>query len=197
MHRAYRGATWHPSGMPADPADDLSGSDGPRIETRRLVLVALPLDAARALIAGDHDRAGGILGAAIPEGWPDDALAGILPRHRDQLEAEPDTIGFGIWVIVRSGSRIVVGSSGFHGPPDRGEVELGYGIHPDHRNAGYATEAAVALAGWALGHDGVTRVIAECEEENTASIRVLEKAGFRREHVRAGTIRWTTFTNGV
>jgi RimJ/RimL family protein N-acetyltransferase len=170
--------------------------EGPRIETERLVLMALPLEAARALVAGDRDRAGGILGAAIPEGWPDDALAGILPRHRDQLEGEPATIAFGIWVIARSDPRIVVGSSGFHGPPDRGEVELGYGIHPDHRNAGYATEAAVALAGMALDRTGVTRVIAECEEDNAASIRVLEKAGFRREHVRAGTIRWTTLQTG-
>jgi ribosomal-protein-alanine N-acetyltransferase len=177
------GLPWHPSPMPADP-------DGLRIETARLTLIALPLDAARALIAGDRDRAARILGAAIPEGWPDEALVGILPRDCERLAQEPEPTGFGIWVVIRTEPGIVVGSSGFHGPPDRGEIELGYGIHPDHRNAGYATEAAIALAGWALGHEGVTHVIAECDEDNAASIRVLEKAGLRREHVRAGTIRW-------
>jgi RimJ/RimL family protein N-acetyltransferase len=165
---------------------------GPRIRTRRLTLVALPLEAARALAAGDLARAAGVLGATFPEGWPDEALVGILPRDCERLAQEPEPTGFGIWVVIRTDPGIVAGSSGFHGPPDRGEIELGYGIHPDHRNAGYATEAAVALVGWALGGERVTHVIAECDEDNAASIRVLEKAGFRREHVRAGTIRWTT-----
>jgi RimJ/RimL family protein N-acetyltransferase len=163
---------------------------GPRIETERLTLLALPLEAARALIAGDRDRAAGILGATLPAGWPDDALLGILPRYRDQVEAGEGAPGQGIWVVALTDPRVVVGSSGFHGPPHRGEVELGYGVDPGHRNAGYATEAAVALVGWAWRSPGVTGVIAECEEENAASIRVLEKAGMRREHVRAGTIRW-------
>jgi RimJ/RimL family protein N-acetyltransferase len=164
--------------------------DGPRIETERLTLIAPALEAARALAAGDAVRTAGVLGAVLPDGWPDEELAGILPDYRDRLAAGPGTIGFGVWVVARTDPRIVVGSAGFIAPPDRGEVELGYGIHPDHRNAGYATEAAVALVGWALGRDGVTRVIAECDEDNAASIRVLEKAGMRRVHVRAGTIRW-------
>jgi RimJ/RimL family protein N-acetyltransferase len=185
--------------MPPDPAaaDEhrhrIAGlRDGPRLETERLTLMALPLEAARALAAGDRGRAAGILGAALPDGWPDEELAGILPAYCDRLAAGPDTIGFGVWAVVRTDLRVVVGSAGFIGPPDRGEVELGYGVHPDHRNAGYATEAAIALVGWAIGRDGVTRVIAECDEHNPASIRVLEKAGLRRAHVRAGTIRWST-----
>ena len=163
---------------------------GLRIETERLTLIALPLAAVRALVAGDRDRAARMLGAVLPDGWPDEELAGILPAYSDRLAAAPDTIGFGVWAVARTDSRIVVGSAGFIAPPDRGEVELGYGIHPGHRNAGYATEAAVALVAWALGREGVARVIAECDEENAASVRVLEKAGMRREHVRAGTIRW-------
>ncbi len=166
--------------------------DGLRLVTERLTLIALPLEAARALAAGDRTRAAGVLGAALPDGWPDEELAGILPAYRDRLAADPETIGFGIWAVARTDPRVVVGSAGFSGPPDEGEVELGYGVHPAHRHAGCATEAAVALVGWALGREDVTRVIAECDEGNAASIRVLEKAGLRRAHVRAGTIRWST-----
>ena len=171
--------------------------DGLRIETGRLTLIAMPLEAVGALVAAHRTRAAGVLGAVLPDGWPDEELADILPACRDRLAAEPDTLGFGAWAVARTDPRIVVGSAGFIAPPDRGEVELGYGIHPDHRKAGYATEAAVALVGWALGRPGVTRVIAECDEDNAASIRVLEKAGMRRVHVRTGTIRWTTAPRGI
>jgi RimJ/RimL family protein N-acetyltransferase len=171
--------------------------DGLRLQTERLTLIAVPLEPARALAAGDRARAAGMLGAGLADGWPDEELADILPAYRDRLAVEPDTIGFGVWAVARTDPRIVVGSAGFIAPPDRGEVELGYGIQPDHRNAGYATEAAVALVEWALGRAGVSRVIAECDEANAASIRVLEKAGMRREHVRGGTIRWTIVPEGV
>lgn len=164
--------------------------DGLRIETERLTLIALPPEAACALVAGDRPRAAGILGAVLSEGWPDEELADIMPAYRDRVTAQPDKLGYGVWVVARTDPRIVVGSAGFIEPPERGEIELGYGIHRDRRNAGYATEAARALVRWGLDRDGVRRVIAECDEENAASIRVLEKVGMRRVHARAGTIRW-------
>jgi GNAT superfamily N-acetyltransferase len=166
--------------------------DGLRIETARLVVVAAPAVLVRALRDGDGDRAGGILGATIPAGWPDAELRDILPGQLSQLEAAPDSLGFGVWVIVAAAARTVVGSAGFIAPPDGREVELGYGLHPDHRGIGYATEAAGALVAWALGRPDVRTVIAECDDTNAASIRVLEKIGMRRVHARAGTIRWSS-----
>ncbi|HEY3764672.1 MAG TPA: GNAT family N-acetyltransferase [Gaiellales bacterium] len=171
--------------------------DGLRLETGRLILVAARAEPLRALRDGDVRRAGGILGAAVPDGWPDVELAEILPDQLERLEAEPATLGFGVWVIVAAKPRIVVGSAGFIAPPDDGEVELGYGVHPDHRGIGYATEAAKALVRWSLAQDGVRRVIAECDDDNGASIRVLEKAGMRRVHTRAGLIRWELTADGA
>ena len=53
--------------------------DGLRLETARLTLVAAAAELLRALCDGDAGRAEGLLGAALPGGWPDDELAGILP----------------------------------------------------------------------------------------------------------------------
>lgn len=43
------------------------------------------------------------------------------------------------------------------------------------------TEAVIAVTAWAFTDPYVERVWAVCDVENTASMRVLEKAGFQRE----------------
>jgi RimJ/RimL family protein N-acetyltransferase len=166
--------------------------DGLRLKTARLTLAAAPAELLRALCDGDAGRAEGLLGAALPGGWPDADLAGILPASLQRLSADPATLGYGVWVAIGRDPRMVVGSAGFIAPPDNGTIELGYGIHADHRGAGYATEVAAALVRWGLARDGVRRVTAECEQGNAASIRVLEKIGMRRLDTRGGVINWVS-----
>jgi len=60
-----------------------------------------------------------------------------------------------------------------------GSIELGYVIHPDYHNHGYATEALTAAIRDLFEH-GFTTVIAGAFEDNLASIRVMEKAGMSR-----------------
>ena len=60
-----------------------------------------------------------------------------------------------------------------------GAIELGYVIHPDHWNKGYAT-AALGLALRQLLDGGFREIITGAFSENTASIRVMEKAGMVR-----------------
>jgi RimJ/RimL family protein N-acetyltransferase len=167
-----------------------AASRAPRIETARLVLAAAPAAAARAMRDGDRTGMERLLVAAVPDGWPDEELAGILPAYLDRLAADPGELGYGVWVVTTREPPVIVGSAGFLGPPDGGAIELGYGIHPAYRNAGYATEAAGALVRWALGRDGVREVLAECEPRNAASIRVLEKVGMRRTGMRGDLIAW-------
>ena len=59
--------------------------------------------------------------------------------------------------------------------------EIGYIIHPDHQGHGYATEAGRALLRVAFDVLGWHRVVGHAEPRNTASTRVLEKLGMRRE----------------
>jgi RimJ/RimL family protein N-acetyltransferase len=58
-------------------------------------------------------------------------------------------------------------------------VEISYGIDPDHRGKGYATEAAEALVSYALGDPRVRVVRAHTSPEANASTRVLTKCGLR------------------
>ena len=61
------------------------------------------------------------------------------------------------------------------------EAELGWVIAPEHGGRGYATEAVAAIVDVCFRHLGLRRVIAGCFAENTASWRLMERIGMRRE----------------
>jgi len=61
------------------------------------------------------------------------------------------------------------------------QAEIGWTIHPEHGGRGYATEAARALAVHAFDTLGTHRLYARLDAENTASVRVCEHLGMRRE----------------
>ena len=74
---------------------------------------------------------------------------------------------------------MLVGTCGFKGPPTAdGTVEIGYGILPEFRRHGYATEATQGLITHAFAHPEVARVIAETFPDLFPSIGVLRKIGF-------------------
>lgn len=67
-------------------------------------------------------------------------------------------------------------------------IELGYVIHPDFQNRGYATEALSAAIG-DLFQKGFSEIIAGAFENNTASCRVMEKCKMTRTE-REETIKY-------
>jgi ribosomal-protein-alanine N-acetyltransferase len=65
--------------------------------------------------------------------------------------------------------------------PARHRPELGlfYEIDPDHRGRGYATEAAAAIARFALDEMSCARIVATTERDNLASQAVMRHLGMR------------------
>jgi RimJ/RimL family protein N-acetyltransferase len=101
-----------------------------------------------------------------------------LALFRVAATVDPWVLGFS--AVQRRGGA-VVGTGGFKGPPAGGTVEIAYGVVPDQRSKGYATEIAQALAEYAFGFDEVDVVRAHTLPDSSASQRVLAKCGF--EHV--------------
>ena len=84
---------------------------------------------------------------------------------------------YAIWMIeLKDGTHI--GELCFKGLSEDGITEIGYGILDDYQGCGYATEAVSAIVDWALKQSGIKCIKAETEESNTASQKVLKKAGF-------------------
>jgi [ribosomal protein S5]-alanine N-acetyltransferase len=105
----------------------------------------------------------------------DQVIARLLTRIG--LPANDRARRFGHRLVVERDTGTVVGGVGFHGLPQAGEVEIGYGIVPSRQRRGYATEAVKAMVADILEVDGVRTVIAHVDLDNPASIRVLEKSG--------------------
>jgi ribosomal-protein-alanine N-acetyltransferase len=129
-----------------------------------------------------------VLGVALAADWPQADLLDVLPV---QAAIGPDEECFGVWVMIERDSATVVGDIGFLGVPGAdGSVEIGYSVIPERRGRGYATEAARALVDWALDQPGVTVVVAGSDNDNVASIRMLERIGFARTGEAEAQIRW-------
>lgn len=60
-----------------------------------------------------------------------------------------------------------------------GEFEIGWTVHHDYRNKGFATEAAKALISYAFRELNAERVIAHCDSENKPSEAVMKKLGMK------------------
>ena len=92
-----------------------------------------------------------------------------------------------LWTVERRDTGEVIGQGGlvaidFNGP----ETELGYRLGRAHWDHGFATEIARAAVECAFtpgerGGLGLDRLVALCYLENTASRRVLAKAGFVKD----------------
>lgn len=69
------------------------------------------------------------------------------------------------------------------------EAELGWMFDPDHAGHGYATEAVHATIGLCFHAFCFRRVRASCFADNTASWRLMERLGMRRErHSRSSEL---------
>ncbi len=60
------------------------------------------------------------------------------------------------------------------------EASLGYAIHPEYQRRGYATEATKGMLDFGFRTLGLERIVAQCDTRNSASYRVMEKAGMAR-----------------
>ena len=148
-----------------------------------LVASSLPLIRAELADLGELER---LLGAEIARPWPpplndEQSQRWILAK----LEADPEVGPWTLWYVHLKrgpGERpLVIGNAGFKGPPtEDGTVEIGYSIVEAQQRKGLGTEVAAALVARAFRDARVKRVVAETFPVLVASIRVLEKNGFRR-----------------
>ncbi|WP_460871306.1 GNAT family N-acetyltransferase [Nocardioides pakistanensis] len=83
--------------------------------------------------------------------------------------------------VAAMGFLDIVDAMGQPGMPKRTEGVIGYIVHPDFAGRGLASDLVRGLLAAAFGHLGLRRVRASCNADNPASVRVLEKAGMRRE----------------
>lgn len=109
------------------------------------------------------------------------AVPELSMAYQEMLDAclkyPEEVLWYTAWKICLKDKKVEVGFAGFKGF-NHGCPEIGYGIDEGYEGNGYATEAVIALCGWAFCNSDVAAVEAETALDNQASKRVLRKCGF-------------------
>jgi RimJ/RimL family protein N-acetyltransferase len=138
------------------------------------------LDAFHALVQDDHVRRYLMDGQLFPREWSEQ-------RVRDSVSLF-DRRGVGLWLAHGRGTGELVGFCGFiEIPTMHREPQLVYAMFERFTGIGYATEMASASIAEARRHPGFSTIVAGVDEVNVASVRVLEKLGFRRAAMHPGS----------
>lgn len=121
--------------------------------------------------------------------WPSDDLTRAAFRRKlaqTQLEAR-DESGFSFLIFEADGGELLGGITLSNIRRRAAQTgTLGYWMGERHAGKGHMTRAVRLLAQFAFLELRLDRIEAACLPENLASVRVLEKAGFRREGYARG-----------
>ena len=165
----------------ATESGDLREPAVPSVHTERLELESMSVPFMEALMARDLAAAEEAMGAHVPA-WLPDQLEHFLQYRLAQLAVDPsirEWLGRSMVLIDDAGRRRVVGTIGFHGPPDPlGRAEIGYSVDPVYRRRGLAREAVRAMFDWAASTHGVGRFVASISPTNEPSLRLAKGFGF-------------------
>ena len=93
------------------------------------------------------------------------------------------------WFIIEKKDGTKIGAIIHFLVQPAGRVEVGYALVPSERGKGYGTEALQIMVDYLFLTKNVERIEATTDTRNSASQRILEKVGFKRE----GTIRKSGF----
>ena len=160
------------AGPPAPPAP----SPRPRV---RVVHLTGPVFAA--LAAGDLSAANALSPVPLTAHFTGPDWRGIWRVRHEQVLRDPASAAWVTGVVWDEDLRLAVGRAGYHGPPDeRGTVEVGYAVDPEHRRRGYARAALESLLRRAAREPGVRTVRVSIAPANTASWNLAARYGFVR-----------------
>lgn len=135
---------------------------------------------AEAITAACNDRAIAEFLDLIPSPYTEDHAREYIRQTR-QGWADGTTSNF---AIVDRSTGEAVGSIGVRWlEPDHGVAEVGYWVAPQARGRGFCTRALRLVSRWVLEERGMARLQLRADEQNPASRKVAENAGFTQEGI--------------
>src|SRR5215469_11161628 len=147
-----------------------------RIETNRLILRSFELSDAEAAF----ERLGDPVVMRFTPTGPDGSIEKTQTRLAGFINHQ-QAHGFSKWLVLDRDSGVAIGDAGLLVLRDYSWIDLGFRFAQQYWGKGLATETASAWVRAAFDEFRLNRLGAFVHPENVASIRVLEKVGFRQE----------------
>jgi len=161
----------------------------PQLETDRLILREMTLDDVEFYFRHfNNDKI--VKGCCFPGPKSLEAAKEELELYCIKLFQENRGIR---WGIVRKGANELTGTCGFYNwskPASR--AEIGYDLEPKDWREGVMTEALRAVLKYGFEVMGLNRIQAIIDSENTRSVKLVRRLGFKKE----GVLRQRSYFNG-
>ncbi len=163
-------------------------ADVPILKTERLVLRAYRREdfGAMAAMWSDPEMVR-FIGTGQPLG--EDVVWGRLQKSAGAWPI----LGYGFWVIEHAATGRMIGEAGFleRLAPGKGAStpEAGWALETSMRGQGYASEAVAAVLAW--GDQRFQRTICVISAENTRSVALARRLGYRDAGVEPPPADWT------
>lgn len=148
-----------------------------KLETNRLIIRPITIDDRNEIFNYRRDKETNKYQGWIPENLED---VEVFIRKTSAQINEPNT-----WfqvVIIDKETQGIVGDIGIHFiDTDSKQVEIGCTLNKDFQNKGFATESLKKVIDYLFNDLNKHRIIASIDPNNTNSIRLVERIGFRKE----------------
>jgi RimJ/RimL family protein N-acetyltransferase len=105
----------------------------------------------------------------------------MLERRMLQTSIEREGDGLHLAADLRTSGELAGHISLFFASQEHRQGEIGFVLHPDHHGHGYAAEGALLMLRLGFEELGLHRIVGRCDARNTASARLMERLGMRRE----------------
>ncbi len=147
------------------------------IETDRLMIRLATPDDAGAIYSYRSD----VIGNRY-QGW----FPGSIEEVRDYISNMPKSFDvadtcFQFAITTRNENRLIGDMGIVFSNHNNMQAEIGCTLHKDYQGKGYATEACSAMVEHLLLALNKHRIVASVDPRNSASIRLIERLGFRKE----------------
>jgi [ribosomal protein S5]-alanine N-acetyltransferase len=150
----------------------------PTLETKRLLLREIVHSDASALfeVHGDPES---MKWFGVDPLLNESAASKLVDLFASQRSLANPTTRWGLQV---KGQDKLVGTCGFFAwNRNWHKCTIGYELHPQACGNGYMNEALLAILAWGFTHMELNRIEAEVHPDNAASLRSIERLGFKRE----------------
>ena len=101
--------------------------------------------------------------------------------EKEYIECIYKFYGYGLWLIIDKSTNEVIGRAGVESKDscDTNQVELSYQVKKEYQNKGIATEVCAAIVEYTFDRLEKESIIANVNEKNTPSIKIMDKLGFK------------------